>query len=152
MTHENIEQIRTAAYYIWEKEGCPEGKDEEIWYKACAQIQAAAKKPAQKAVTKKAATKVIVKPVNEAGVQKKTQAVGKIVAKPVEKKESKQVAKTVEKPAVKSGAKLAPEKQEKPAAKAKKTTEMSAKIKYNPIPVKTTSTKIITPLYGSIKK
>ena len=53
MTHEiNEENIRVAAYYIWEQAGRPEGKDKECWIKACEQLFAvkAPKKVAKKAV------------------------------------------------------------------------------------------------------
>jgi hypothetical protein len=33
------EDIEVAAYYIWEKEGRPHGRDKEHWYKALAQLQ-----------------------------------------------------------------------------------------------------------------
>ena len=52
MTHEiNEENIRVAAYYIWEQAGRPEGKDKECWIKACEQLFAvkAPKKVAKKA-------------------------------------------------------------------------------------------------------
>ena len=55
MTKEiNEENIRVAAYYIWEQAGRPEGKDKECWIKACEQLFApkkakvAVKKPAAK--------------------------------------------------------------------------------------------------------
>ena len=36
----NEEQIRTLAFYLWEKDGCPEGRSEEYWEKARAQLLA----------------------------------------------------------------------------------------------------------------
>ena len=131
MTEKQAEQIRVAAYYIWEKEGRPEGKDEEIWFKACAQL-ANAGKPLKKAVAAKTNTDVVVKKDNK--------QVTKVTAKPVVKKETKPVVKVAK---TETRAKAKPTKKAKLAA---------AKIKYNPIPVKTTTTKIITPLYGSVKK
>jgi len=131
MTEKQAEQIRVAAYYIWEKEGRPEGKDEEIWFKACAQM-ANANKPAKKAVATKKNTNVVVK--------KENKPVTKVSAKPVVKKETKPVVKVVK-------------AETKAKAKSTKKTKLAtAKIKYNPIPVKTATTKIITPLYGSVKK
>lgn len=99
MSEKDIEYIRVAAYYIWENEGRPQGRDAEIW----AMAEKSLKKPAAK----------------------------KAAAKPAAKKE----------PAKKAApAKKAPAK--KPAAKSK----------INPVPVKSAATKIITPLYGSVKK
>jgi uncharacterized membrane protein len=34
------EQIQTHAYYLWEKDGCPEGKAEEYWLKAQEELNA----------------------------------------------------------------------------------------------------------------
>ena len=101
MSEKDIEYIRVAAYYIWENEGRPQGRDAEIW--------AMAEKSFKKPAAKKCATK-------------------KCVAK---KEEAKKVA---------APAKKTP---------AKKTTTKS---KINPVPVKSSATKIITPLYGSVKK
>ena len=36
----NEEQIRTLAFYLWEKDGSPEGRSEEYWEKARAQLAA----------------------------------------------------------------------------------------------------------------
>ena len=44
--HINEENIRVAAYYIWEQAGRPEGAEKECWIKACEQLFAA--KPATK--------------------------------------------------------------------------------------------------------
>ena len=100
MSEKDIEYIRVAAYYIWENEGRPQGRDAEIW----AMAEKSLKKPAAK----------------------------KAAAKPVAKKEP---AKKAAAPAKKA-----------PAKKA------AAKSKLNPVPVKSAATKIITPLYGSVKK
>ena len=113
MSEKDIEYIRVAAYYIWENEGRPEGKSEEIWWKACEQMKnwncgcSAKKAVAKKTTTKKTTAKLVAKPAT------------KIVAKPAIK-----------------------------AQAAKKTV---AKSKISPLPVKS-SAKIITPLYGSLKK
>ena len=37
----NEDNIRGAAYYIWEQAGRPEGKEKECWIKACEQLFAA---------------------------------------------------------------------------------------------------------------
>ena len=126
MSEKDIEYIRVAAYYIWENEGRPEGKSEEIWWKACEQMKnwncgcKATKSVGKKASAKKPAVKLAVKPAI------------KVAAKPV--------AKTTAKPVVKAASIKAPV--------AKKTL---AKSKISPLPVKS-SAKIITPLYGSVKK
>ncbi len=31
MRQSNEEQLRARAYAIWERQGCPEGRDQEIW-------------------------------------------------------------------------------------------------------------------------
>ena len=99
MSEKDIEYIRVAAYYIWENEGRPQGRDAEIW----AMAEKSLKKPAAK----------------------------KAAAKPAAKKE----------PAKKAApAKKAPAKYAAPKSKS------------NPVPVKSAATKIITPLYGSVKK
>ncbi len=109
MSEKDMEYIRVAAYYIWENEGRPEGKSEEIWWKACDQFnnwnhsQKAGKAVAKKSTAKKAVAKVAAKPVVKAAAIK---------------------------------------------APAKKL----AKTKISTVPVKSAATKIITPLYGSVKK
>ena len=140
MSEKDMEYIRVAAYYMWENAGKPEGKDEEFWWKACEQLgscccakketkTAAKKAPAKKAPAKKAVSKTVAK------------SIAKVVAKPVVKLEAKPVAKLEVKPIVKVQAKPAA----KPAAKK------AAKSKISPVPVKSAA-KIITPLYGSVKK
>ena len=111
----NNENIRVAAYYIWEKEGRPEGKSEEIWWKACDQMK------------------------NWNWCEKKTKSIAN------KKAPAKKAApKTLAKPAIKA----TPIKASSIKAPAKKTL---AKSKISPVPVKS-SAKIITPLYGSLKK
>lgn len=99
MSEKDIEYIRVAAYYIWENEGRPQGRDAEIW----AMAEKSLKKPAAK----------------------------KAAAKPAAKKE--------------------PAKKAAPAKKAP-AKKAALKSKINPVPVKSAATKIITPLYGSVKK
>lgn len=99
MSEKDIEYIRVAAYYIWENEGRPQGRDAEIW----AMAEKSLKKPAAK----------------------------KAAAKPAAKKE--------------------PAKKAAPAKKAP-AKKVATKSKINPVPVKSAATKIITPLYGSVKK
>ena len=98
--NKNIKEdhIRVAAYYIWEQEGCPEGKAEECWIKACEQLLAPKK-------TSKKKTTTAAKPVAKPAV--------KTVAKPAAKVEAK---KEPAKPCAKKAcAKSAPAKKAKPA-------------------------------------
>lgn len=50
MNQQTEEQIRTRAYYLWEADGCPQGRDSEYWMKA-QQEQEIAKAPAAPAAT-----------------------------------------------------------------------------------------------------
>ena len=86
MTREiNEENIRVAAYYIWEQAGRPEGKDKECWIKACEQLFAV---KAPKKVAKKA-SKTIAKAVSKPAAK---------VAKPAAKKVVKPVVKAAAAP------------------------------------------------------
>ena len=161
MSEKDIEYIRVAAYYIWENEGRPEGKSEEIWWKACNQMKnwncsckskkAVAKKACAKKSVAKPAAKVAAKPV----VKVASKPVAKVTLKPAVKAVVKPVAKVAEKPVVKLAAKPAVKLAAKPAVKAASVkvpaTKKLAKSKISPVPVKS-SAKIITPLYGSLKK
>lgn len=80
------DNIRVAAYYIWEQAGRPEGAEKECWIKACEQLFAV-KEP--KAVAKKATTKVAVK--------EKTPVVKKAMVKTPAKVEVKVATKTAAK-------------------------------------------------------
>lgn len=51
----NEDNIRVAAYYIWEQAGRPEGKEKECWIKACEQLFAANNKNSSAKSPKKAA-------------------------------------------------------------------------------------------------
>lgn len=84
MTNISDENIRIAAYYIWEQAGCPQGKEKECWIKACEQLFAA--KP-----SKKTAVKSVAKPV--AKVALKPAAKAPVVAKPAAKPAAKITAK-----------------------------------------------------------
>ncbi len=53
----NEENIRVAAYYIWQNAGCPQGAENDCWLKACEQLFSVSSKPAKKAVCKKTAVK-----------------------------------------------------------------------------------------------
>jgi len=83
--------IELRAYYIWESEGCPDGKQQDHWALAEAEIlsePAAKKTPAAKAPAK----------TKTNGGAKKTKAEAVIAPKPVK---TKKAAKTV-KPAPKA--------------------------------------------------
>jgi hypothetical protein len=36
------DRIRVVAYRLWEEEGCPEGREEEHWFRACAEVEGGA--------------------------------------------------------------------------------------------------------------
>ena len=91
----NEEYIRVAAYYLWENAGRPDGREQEFWQLACAQV--CGPKPASK---KSSSKKVAAKP---ASVKPAAQ---KAAAKPIAKKTSAKPAFVV-KPAVKPAAKPA---------------------------------------------
>ena len=57
----NEDNIRVAAYYIWEQAGRPQGKEKECWIKACEQLFAPKKAVAKKKTT--AVEKKQAKPV-----------------------------------------------------------------------------------------
>lgn len=62
--HINEENIRVAAYYIWEQAGRPEGADKECWIKAVEQLFSAGnKKTSCKKSSCKTSAKVAAKPV-----------------------------------------------------------------------------------------
>ncbi len=110
----NEENIRVAAYYIWEQAGRPQGAEVECWFKACEQLCAAAKPSLKKAGQKKAAVKTsplkaTVKPALKkvAPVKAAAKAMAKsvlnstkVVAKPAAKTASVKVAAKKAKPAV----------------------------------------------------
>lgn len=74
------DKIREAAYHLWEKEGHPEGQDDDLWYRAEKDLKkpaprkkAAAKTPATKAAAKAPATKSAAKkPAAKKPAAKKT--------------------------------------------------------------------------------
>ena len=125
MSEKDIEYIRVAAYYIWENEGRPEGKSEEIWWKACDQMKNWKDWNCNCSCNHKSAAKKA----------------------PAKKTVAKSAAKLAVKPAIKLEAKSAVKASSVKASSAKKL----AKSKISPVPVKS-SAKIITPLYGSLKK
>ena len=92
MTKEiNEENIRVAAYYIWEQAGRPAGKDKECWIKACEQLFKPKKavkvsvKSEKKKVSPKAQT-----PVKKAEPAKEVKPIAKkAAAKPAPKKAEK---------------------------------------------------------------
>ncbi len=80
MTEINEDNIRVAAYYIWEQAGRPEGAEKECWIKAVEQLFAA--KPAKK-TTEKVAGKTASKPAK--APVKKVAAAKKAASKPASK-------------------------------------------------------------------
>ena len=54
----NDEHIRVAAYYIWQKAGCPEGREQEFWNLACQELYGVEKKPVAKKVVKSSCKKI----------------------------------------------------------------------------------------------
>lgn len=76
------ENIRVAAYYIWEQAGRPEGADKECWIKACEQLF---EPKSKKAVAKKAPTKVAVKEKKPVAKKEPAKTPAKVTAKPVAK-------------------------------------------------------------------
>ncbi len=51
------DHIRDAAYFLWLKDGQPEGRDQEHWHAAQAELTPAAETPKPKAPRKRAAAK-----------------------------------------------------------------------------------------------
>ena len=89
MTDKDLNYVRVAAYYIWENDGRPFGKEAEHWAQALAQLNAdkpAAKKPATKKAAPKAAAKPAVKkavPAKKPAAKKAAPAKSKINPVPV---------------------------------------------------------------------
>lgn len=92
----NEDNVRVAAYYIWEQAGRPEGSEKDCWIKACEQLFGKGKK--EKAVAKKEPAKVAVKIAKPIVKKVEAKAPAKVAAKPVAKVTAKPVAKA-EKPA-----------------------------------------------------
>ncbi len=66
MTDKELNYLRVAAYYIWENDGRPFGKEAEHWAQALAQLDAEKKTPKKAASAKKTATKTTEKKVTPA--------------------------------------------------------------------------------------
>ncbi len=94
MTHQiNEDNIRVAAYYIWEQAGRPEGKEKECWIKACEQLFAAnnKKSASQKSESRKASKKPAQK-VSAATVKSSAAAQPKPVIVPSHPAKAKKVS------------------------------------------------------------
>lgn len=68
----NEENIRIAAYYIWEQAGRPEGKEKDCWIKACEQLFAVGQKDcgcSKKSPSKTTAKSAVVKPSKSATIK-----------------------------------------------------------------------------------
>lgn len=90
MTHQiNEDNIRVAAYYIWEQAGRPEGKEKECWIKACEQLFAANNK---KSASSKSEPKKAAKKESPAAVKSSAKADPKPVIKPAHPAKAKKVS------------------------------------------------------------
>ena len=90
MTHQiNEDNIRVAAYYIWEQAGRPEGKEKECWIKACEQLFAANNK---KSASSKSAPKKTAKKASPATVKSSAKADPKPVIEPARPAKAKKVS------------------------------------------------------------
>lgn len=90
MTHQiNEDNIRVAAYYIWEQAGRPEGKEKECWIKACEQLFAANNK---KSASSKSEPKKTAKKASPAAVKSSAKADPKPVIKPARPAKAKKVS------------------------------------------------------------
>lgn len=84
----NEDNIRMAAYYIWEQAGRPQGAEKECWIKACEQLFAAqpAKKDSVKKPTSKSEAKVGAKPAKATAKKTASKPAAKTASKPAEAK------------------------------------------------------------------
>ncbi len=55
MDHSAEQQIRERAYALWQKEGSPEGRDQEFWERARLMLQAERAPPAQTPLSQRSA-------------------------------------------------------------------------------------------------
>lgn len=93
----NNEHIRVAAYYLWQKAGCPNGMENDFWFQAQYQLygsnlnnhkgqKSLSKSSSTKLATKKVSLKQAVKPalmpIVKPALKKNVSAKGTIVAKP----------------------------------------------------------------------
>jgi cobalamin biosynthesis Mg chelatase CobN len=132
------EYIQTAAYYIWLEDGCPDGRDVEIWNEAARRYELAHMKPV---CTKKECGPVMLKrvsvivssPAARQATKADAEAAFGVNKKPAAKKAAKPVAKkspakkaAAKKPAVKKAVKPAPKKTAAPKAPAKKAAPKKA--------------------------
>ncbi|MDY6407143.1 MAG: DUF2934 domain-containing protein [Pseudomonadota bacterium] len=85
----NNEHIRVAAYYLWQKAGCPNGMENDFWFQAQHQLygsnlnnQNVHKSLSKSSATKLTAKKVSLKPALKSAVKKTISAKSAIVAKP----------------------------------------------------------------------
>lgn len=85
----NEDNIRVAAYYIWEQAGRPEGKEKECWIKACEQLFAANNK---KSASSKSAPKKTVKKASPAAVKSSAKTDPKPVIVPARPAKAKKVS------------------------------------------------------------
>jgi hypothetical protein len=107
------EYIQTAAYYIWLDEGCPDGRDIEIWNEAARRYELAHMRPVcTKKECKEPAARSAVFIVSRPAARKETRADARaafgVKKKPAKKPAAKPAAKkaAVKKPAAKKPAPL----------------------------------------------
>jgi hypothetical protein len=90
----NEENIRVAAYYIWQNAGCPQGAEQDCWMKACEQLFSTSTKSVKKTTSKKVAVKS-----SASSLKSSSSSVVKSEAKPVVKTTVKKTStKKVTKP------------------------------------------------------
>ena len=86
----NEENIRVAAYFIWQNAGCPQGAEQECWMKACEQLFSTDTKSAKNTTAKKASVKTVKASASSlksnSSLKSSASSVVKSMAKPAAKK------------------------------------------------------------------
>lgn len=88
----NEENIRVAAYFIWQNAGCPQGAEHDCWMKACEQLFSSDAKTAKKTIAKKSAVKTVkssASSLKSSLLKSDASSVVKSMSKPVVKTTSK---------------------------------------------------------------
>ncbi|MDR3126285.1 MAG: DUF2934 domain-containing protein [Rickettsiales bacterium] len=150
--HNKNEYIRTAAYYIWLDEGCPDGRDAEIWNEAERRYELAHMKPVctkkecgAPAVARRAVF-IVAKPAGPKTTREDVEAAFGVKKKPTPKPAKKKAA-----PAPgRQPAKKAPTV--KAAAKKPATQKTAAKKPALKKPAANPASKNITPRPALLKK
>ena len=79
----NNEHVRVAAYYLWQKAGCPSGRDLEFWNQAFNELyghQSFNKSNSCKSLSKTSTSKMSTKKVTMKPVSKKTSSAKPVLA------------------------------------------------------------------------